>query len=163
MRTKKQKQAGFSLIELLIVLAIIGVLASVVSLAVNSARLKGRDTKRVGDIRQSITAMEQYYIQHAAYPTGTASVASAGNGAVFSDPAAMDSAAESFTPNFLPIMPQSPLPADGPCVSDPGPGNNSYWYQVADDGSSYTLTFCLGGNTDNWKSGPHSATQDGVQ
>src|SRR5581483_9048300 len=93
---RAESVAGFTLIELLIVLAIIGLLAGVVLLALNNARVRGRDAKRVGDMRQSLTSLEQYFIQHGTYPMGTASTGA--NGALFSDPAAMDSDSEAFVP-----------------------------------------------------------------
>lgn len=59
---------GFTLIELLIVIAIIGLLASIVMVSLNSARAKARDTKRVGDLRNLMTALEMYYDAHNFYP-----------------------------------------------------------------------------------------------
>ena len=43
---------GFTLIELLVVIAVIGLLSSVILASLNTARKKGRDTKRVEDLRQ---------------------------------------------------------------------------------------------------------------
>lgn len=63
-RTKK----GFTLIELLVVIAIIGVLSSLVLASLNSARLKGRDTRRISDIDQIQKALELYYHDHNDYP-----------------------------------------------------------------------------------------------
>ncbi|MDZ4243666.1 MAG: prepilin-type N-terminal cleavage/methylation domain-containing protein [Candidatus Doudnabacteria bacterium] len=59
---------GFTLIELLVVIAIIGVLAGVVMVSLNSARLKARNAKRVGDLRQIQTALELYYNANNGYP-----------------------------------------------------------------------------------------------
>jgi prepilin-type N-terminal cleavage/methylation domain-containing protein len=151
---------GFTLIELLVVLAIIGILASVITLAINSARTKGRDSKRVGDMRQIANAMEQYYTQHGSYPTGTGS--SVAGGTAFDNPAALDGAVEPFVPNYAPIIPTSPLPTDGSCVQT-GLGGNNYWYETELDGLTYTLTFCLGGDNGEWRAGIRSITPNGFQ
>jgi len=52
---------GFTLIEMLIVVAIVGLLASVVVLGIGNARERARDAKRAGDIRQIQNAAESYY------------------------------------------------------------------------------------------------------
>lgn len=51
---------GFTLIELLVVVAIIGLLASVIMVSLNSARAKGRDARRMSDIKQISNAIELY-------------------------------------------------------------------------------------------------------
>lgn len=60
---------GFTLIELLVVIAIIGILSSVVLASLNSARKKGRDARRVADIKQIQLALELYYDANSNYPT----------------------------------------------------------------------------------------------
>lgn len=159
----KTTNSGFTLIELLVVIAIIGLLAGVILLALNSARAKARDAKRAGDTRQMVTALEQYHIAHGVYPTGTASVASVGTGTTIDDPLAMNGSEEVFTPDYVPFLPVAPEPADGTCLDVPGRGNNNYWYDVADDGSSYTLTYCLGGLTGQLSPGTHFVTPNGTQ
>lgn len=47
-----QEEKGFTLIELLVVIAVIGLLSSVILASLNNARKKGRDTRRIEDLRQ---------------------------------------------------------------------------------------------------------------
>ncbi len=69
MEKKKNLRFGFTLIELLVVIAIIGLLSSVVIASLNTARAKGRDAKRLSDVRQTKTALELYFDQNGFYPT----------------------------------------------------------------------------------------------
>ena len=46
------KQRGFTLIEILTVMAIIGLIGSIVVIATGSVRVRGRDTKRIADLSQ---------------------------------------------------------------------------------------------------------------
>lgn len=63
---------GFTLIELMVVIAIIGILATVVVSSLNTARAKGRDTKRISDIHQIQNALELYYNTNGVYPAAGA-------------------------------------------------------------------------------------------
>lgn len=67
-RQHRKKNGGFTLIELLVVVALIAVLTSIVSASLNSARAKARDTRRVQDMTQVITALELYYDAHQHFP-----------------------------------------------------------------------------------------------
>lgn len=60
--------AGFTLIELLVVISIIGLLASVVLVALAPVRRKARDTRRKADIRQIQTALALYHDKYGYYP-----------------------------------------------------------------------------------------------
>ena len=62
------KQKGFTVLELLVVIAIIGILASVIMVAVNSARKRGRDARRIRDIQEIHNAIELYITQNAVAP-----------------------------------------------------------------------------------------------
>jgi general secretion pathway protein G len=66
------KKQGFTLIELLVVIAIIGLLSTLAVVALGSAKVKARDSKRLSDLKQLQTALELYYTDQNAYPAGTA-------------------------------------------------------------------------------------------
>lgn len=57
---KKSLVRGFTLIELLVVIAIIGLLSTVIAAPITQARKKGRDGKKVADLRQITGALQQY-------------------------------------------------------------------------------------------------------
>ncbi len=52
MLIRAKKQRGFTLIELMMVIAIIGILAAIITTSLNSARSKGKDTKIREEMRQ---------------------------------------------------------------------------------------------------------------
>lgn len=75
-----KQQKGFTLIELLVVVAIIGVLSSIVLASLNNARVKGRDAKRISEIRQIQNALALYYDKYGQYPASGQCGATTPNG-----------------------------------------------------------------------------------
>jgi prepilin-type N-terminal cleavage/methylation domain-containing protein len=71
-RTKTARKgvtSGFTLVELLIVIAIIGILVSLGAVSYTTAQQKGRDGRRKSDLRAVQNAWEQYYSDNtSAYP-----------------------------------------------------------------------------------------------
>lgn len=59
---------AFTLVELLIVMSIIGVLASIGIGSFMTAQMRGRDTQRKSDLKQVSHALELYYSDHGKYP-----------------------------------------------------------------------------------------------
>lgn len=59
---------GFTLVELLVTISIIGILASITVVSVGNVRQIARDSKRLADIRQLQTALEFYFNQTNSYP-----------------------------------------------------------------------------------------------
>jgi len=113
------KNKGFTLIELLVVVAIIGLLSSVVLASLNTARTKGRDTKRISEIRQLQTALEFYYDKNGSYPN-SGWVRSCDTTWVTSLGVAMK--------EFLPTMPKDPT---NDCAGYAYSGYKNYSYYAA--------------------------------
>jgi type II secretion system protein G len=65
----KNNKKGFTILELLVVVAIIGLLSAIVLASLNSSRSKGRDAKRIEDMRQFVNALELYYNAKGVYPS----------------------------------------------------------------------------------------------
>ncbi len=66
---------GFSLIELLVVSAIIGVMACVGLVSFSSAQVKARDSKRRSDMQEIQQSFEQYYSDNSTYAVAQATMA----------------------------------------------------------------------------------------
>ena len=140
---------GFTLIELLVVIAIIGLLSTLSVLALNGARARARDAKRIADIKQIQTALEMYYNDNNSYP------------------AAALTQLTTTTPPLMRVIPTAPTPADGSCTTSTGSNPYTYTFQAGGSGgsatASYTLTYCLGFATGNVASGVHTATPAGIE
>lgn len=64
----KKTNQGFTLIELIVVIAIIAVLTGLVSFNFQQARMKARDISRKSDLKQIANALEAYKSDNASYP-----------------------------------------------------------------------------------------------
>ncbi|PIQ67704.1 hypothetical protein CO173_03455 [Candidatus Uhrbacteria bacterium CG_4_9_14_3_um_filter_41_35] len=62
---------GFTKVEILIVVAVIGVLGVVAGMAVKSARVQTRDAVRLSDVRQVQVGLELYFNDFSSYPQTT--------------------------------------------------------------------------------------------
>ncbi|KUK79545.1 MAG: hypothetical protein XD95_0310 [Microgenomates bacterium 39_7] len=59
-----KKRSGFTLLELLIVITIIGILTSLAMVSYSSAQRRARDSQRQADLKAIQNALEQYYADH---------------------------------------------------------------------------------------------------
>lgn len=82
---KKEKKA-FSVIEMLVAIAIFIILAGIVIVRFDTSQKMGRDSVRVKDLGEVANALEKYYIKNDSYPTNL----------------------NSLVPDFLVAVPQDP-------------------------------------------------------
>jgi prepilin-type N-terminal cleavage/methylation domain-containing protein len=65
----KRKESGFTIIELLIVIIVIGILATLVITTFSGIQRNARDRTREADINALHSQIEYYYGQNGTYPT----------------------------------------------------------------------------------------------
>jgi general secretion pathway protein G len=127
-----KRQGGFTLLELLIVIVIIGILALLIIPNITSAPKKARDTKRKTDITTVRKGLEEYFVNNNAYP-------STGGTGTYQNIA---TALAPLTTGSAPIIKN--LPTD-PKNSNP----SQYAYTYASDGTAYFLNACLENDQDS--------------
>ncbi len=159
--SRLRKEPGFTIIELLVVISIIAFIAAVIMVAVNTARQRARDVKRLGDMSQIVKGFELYFDNNKGYP-----------GAITFNGT---NAPASMTPTYVSSLPFAPTPADGSCggtvAPSPATSANTYYYEPT--GTSYIYNgvtvypnynyyFCLGGQAGNIPAGLHTLTPGGI-
>ena len=69
-RSQRRSEDGFTLVELMVVIVIIGLLATVVMINVLPSQDRAMETKARADISSLSQAMEMYRLDNLSYPTG---------------------------------------------------------------------------------------------
>ena len=116
-----KSQKGFTLIEMVIVIAVIGILMGLVFNGTRSVQSNARDTRRLADLKKIQTYLELYYNKCNYYPGTTASC-------------------QKSTPsNWAGLKIALGLVADSGDIPENDPSGNSYYYAVAEDSFSYLL------------------------
>jgi len=69
-----KEQKGFTLIELMIVIAIIGILAAIAIPQFNFYRKRAQNSASESDLKNFITAQEAYFVDEQTYATAVASL-----------------------------------------------------------------------------------------
>jgi cysteine-rich repeat protein len=68
----KKNKKGFGIFEVILMMAIIALVATLVIAYLGMNRAKGRDAKRVNELNSLRDALQLYYMDHGHYPTSTA-------------------------------------------------------------------------------------------
>jgi len=145
----KRKTTGFTIVELLIVIVVIGILASITIVAFNGVQSRSRDTARIAKIKDIAKAIELYKVDNGRYPPILDGIGS-------------ESGCGSQTENWghcdrnreLANMLATYTRVDPTSLSNATQGSNYYHYtsQASDDYQSYGFMVFLegtGGQSDN--------------
>lgn len=102
------RQRGFTIVELLIVIVIIGILAGLVILLYTGIQSRARDTDRDTDVRTFKIALEQYKAENGFYPSvGTDNLGYSA-----------DNLSAALVPTYIKAIPRDPqYPAAGKVYS----------------------------------------------
>jgi general secretion pathway protein G len=69
MKSRRYNQDGFTLIEIMVVILILGLLATIVVQSLRGAADKAKKTKAQADLAEIKTALDRYYLDNGFYPT----------------------------------------------------------------------------------------------
>lgn len=107
---KKSLVRGFTLLELLIVIAIIGLLTSITLGAVTVARQKARDAKRMDDLHQVAVSLESYFNEHNnTYPSTNGAWWGTCSDYGLHDVTGSNGWVPNLAPTDMPVLPKEPL------------------------------------------------------
>ncbi|HEY4486944.1 MAG TPA: type II secretion system protein [Candidatus Paceibacterota bacterium] len=122
-----QKKSGFTILELLVVMAIVALGLSIISVFLVGLKAKSRDAARMSHLEEITKALNLYYTNNGKFPALTTETVITGSDALS---------------DFL--------EGDGvikEAQKDPSGGVNQYTYQSNANGTDYTITFCLETNS----------------
>jgi prepilin-type N-terminal cleavage/methylation domain-containing protein len=184
-------QKGFTLIEIMVVIAVVSFLAAVILVALNGVRERARNAKRVADIQQIHKSLELYYNECTSYPqlppatfgfvlnqskalySGTAntcgdSQGGGANGGIGASPHTPGAKETVFLPNF----PTAPTPIDDGSLAGANKcsaqetqvsskWNDYSYYSFSPE--DYFVDFCISQAVDNLAPGHHTLRPGGIQ
>jgi prepilin-type N-terminal cleavage/methylation domain-containing protein len=140
---------GFTILELLVVIAAVGILAAVAIYSLNVTRAMSRDAKRVSDISVIRAALTQHWLQKATYPIADpVDLGRAGTGAEVLASNGFAAKGQAIEPIFLQQIPV-------------GPKANEY-YRYHGSAQGYSLKFTTERATAYGAPGTYYAHSGGV-
>lgn len=73
-----RRSDGFTLLEILVVIGILGILSAIAIQQYNAYRSRGVDTQMKSDLKNAALAMESYFSEFRLYPSSVAKITSVG-------------------------------------------------------------------------------------
>ncbi len=157
---RHQFARGFTLVELLVVISLIGLLATGVMLSLQHQRAKARDARRLADLSQLKTALALYHASQSNFPVAADSALYLGlspdNSTAYKCLSDSDIGLEETCTTdkiFMERVPGDPLTNQ----------DHSYQYQSDVDGSTYGVDFLLEIGNDTLSDTGSCLTPDGFK
>jgi prepilin-type N-terminal cleavage/methylation domain-containing protein len=137
------RRTGFTIVELLIVIVVIGILAAISIVAFNGVQARSRDARRVSDLNNIAKALEAQFAINGEYPNTVASGVG-GTTTCLSAPGwgcwGFTDATRFIDKQYMPIMPQDPSFLDNNACGYPNNDlTRAYWYDITVDRKGYLL------------------------
>lgn len=129
----RRSHAGFSLLEGLIVLAMIGLLAAFAAVSLNSARARTRDAQRLANMSVFRSSLQLYWLEKATYPASEGVfVGQAATKSEVLTSQGFTTRAEASGSSFLPTVPTGPKVGEYYAYKG-GPNGYSIRFQTESD------------------------------
>jgi len=129
----KQRKSGFTLVELLVVVAIIALLVTAIVASFENAKAKARDAERVSEINSINTALGFYHNDYNMYPIYEGYITGS------------DTLSEALkATGYINTIPTDPTDRDS---TECGALSGYHYYYQSTDGKEYILGFCLETNS----------------
>jgi len=132
---KTNRQSGFTIIEMLIVVTILAMLAGILIPVLEDAAASSRDSRRGSDLKTMQTALASFHRVNGAYPNTSGAWQGDASGVGSNNGYDATGYVPGLVPNFMPALPKDPSP-DLP--------NATEGYQYRSDGIDYKFV-ALGG------------------
>jgi len=140
---KTSKHNGFTIVELLIVIVVIGILAAITVVAYSGIQARARDSQRQSDIRMITKALELYYVDNNQYPAGSGSTVINASWSTTSD-GSWPALATALKP-YLSRLPSDPISTAGANPLTTAGYNYAYFANIAGNycGTAANQTYIL--------------------
>lgn len=116
---------GFTIVELLIVIVVIGILATITIVAYSGVQTRARDSQRQSDVNAIVKAIELYYVDMGRYPGGSGSTVINSGWSTTAD-ASWANLATLLRP-YLSDFPVDPISTPGANIQTPVGYNYAYY------------------------------------
>lgn len=132
-RQKQSQPQGFTIVELLIVIVVIGILAAITIVAFNGVRDRSQWARVQSELASINKAIKMYHAQYGEYPSPTATPPSWG----WRYSCATDPGSSTVTAFIAQLSAVSPNLPQAPCTDSASTSNDTWLY--GSDGAEYKL------------------------